>query len=195
MTKRRTVMSILTEMQKAHRAPHPVDPSQLYVKSTVGVEPAVPLTVAHGKDYREAIARAMNKDQVKSRKLQEQRMRAVRAGADERILAFTDLMYARMDRIGIPVFATEIMRSAERQEQLFLDGFSKVRVDGKHTRGLAVDIVHSIYAWDMSTEEWSFFGAVGKELAIQRGIRINWGGNDGPGDRFNWDPAHWELKE
>jgi len=183
-------------MQATKAQHHPIDPHQITVKSTAGVDPAVPLVVPVATDYRDAIARAVNKDQVRSVKLHQQRLRAVRVGAHPEILRFTDLMMDRMDKVGIPVWPHAIVRSLEAQKQLKHDGFSRAGAGrSPHNFGLAVDLVHSIYAWDMSPEEWSFFGAIGKELAKQRTIAIQWGGDWPPLVRdVGWDPAHWQIK-
>lgn len=151
--------------------------------------------------YKKALQRLSDMEQVRARKLQEQRMRADRTGVHPEILRFTELMYKRMDKAGIPVFAHELWRSPQRQAQLKKDGMSRLGTSlAPHPRGLAVDIVHSVHGWNMSPLEWNFFGHVGKELAIQRGIAIEWGGDwkdpnpDDPLD-VGWDPAHWQLRD
>lgn len=182
------------EARARSSSPLPGDAREIVTKHTVGVSPAVPLSVPYPEDYRQAIERVVNKDQVKSMKLTSQRLRAVRAGAYPQLLQFNDLLLNRLDKVGIPAWSHCIVRTAAVQAQLRADGFSKVRF-GAHMAGLATDIVHSIYAWDMSPEEWSFFGAIGKELAKQRGIPIQWGGDWPPLVKgVGWDPAHWQIK-
>lgn len=143
--------------------------------------------------------RIVNKEQVVSRKLTEQRARPLAGGAAPELLDFLYLFYKRLDGRGIPMFAHTIVRTPEEQQKLFLDGFSRDSPsDGIYPhKGCAFDLVHSIYAWDMSPQEWLIIGEVGKELAKQRRFDIVWGGDwlRKPTDRVGWDPAHWELRD
>lgn len=161
-------------------------------RRTVGQDPAVPLAVPVATNWKEAVMRIVNQDQVRSQKLTEQRIRPIAGGAAPQLLEFIWLFYKRMDGRGIPVFAHTIVRDYKEQLKLFDDGFSKDSPDdGKWPHmAFAVDLIHSIYAWDMSTYEWAIFEEVGKELAIQRSIDIVWGG-----DWKFYDPAHWELRD
>jgi len=146
--------------------------------------------------------RIVNHDQVRSQKLTEQRTRPIAGGAAPQLLEFIWLFYKRMDGRGIPVFAHTIVRDYKEQLKLFDDGFSKDSPDdGKWPHmAFAVDLVHSIYAWDMGDYEWLIFGEVGKEIAIQRNIDIVWGGDwfrkgQPRISKVGWDPAHWELRD
>lgn len=162
--------------------------------------PAVPLTVPVATTWKEAIVRIVNKQQCASQKLQEQRARPIAGGADPDLLEFLWVFYTRMSGRGIPVFAHTIIRDYDTQLKLYEDGFSDDSPkDGKWPHmGFAADIVHSIYAWDMSDYEWLIFGEVGKELAIQRNLDMVWGGDwfrKGSKARVGWDPAHWEVRD
>lgn len=142
--------------------------------------------------------RIVDKEQVVSRKLMEQRARPIVGGAAPELLDFIALFYRRMDKRGIPVFAHTVIRTREQQYVEFLEGDSLIDPRKKQWphMGTAVDIIHSIHAWNMSDYEWLIFGEVGKELAIQRGIDIVWGGDwKRPANKVvGWDPAHWELR-
>ena len=88
---------------------------------------------------------------------------------------------------GIPVRAFEMLRSEQRQIQLFNEGRSKVK-SGAHNVGCAVDIIHSTKAWELTKKEWDILGAIGKDVARKRDIKIEWGG-----EWQFYDPAHWQL--
>lgn len=173
--------------------------NRVAVRRTAGQEPAVPLTVPHPTNWREAILRIVDKEQVASLKLSTQRARPLAGGAAPELLDFLYLMYKRLDGRGIPMFAHTIVRTPEDQMKLYLDGFSRDSPeDGIYPhKGCAFDLVHSKYAWDLSWQEWQMIGAVGKELAKQRRFDIVWGGDwlRKPTDRVGWDPAHWELRD
>src|SRR5690606_17376323 len=92
----------------------------------------------------------------------------------------------------IPMFATEVWRDASRQDMLYVQGHSNARAgQSAHQYGLAVDIVHGVKAWDMPETAWKMIGHIGKELAIQNGLHIMWGGDF----KSLWDPAHWEIRD
>lgn len=131
---------------------------------------------------------------LRSRNYQEQQWRAERKGAHPNILIFEKLFIRRMHKVTVPVFAHNIIRDLGHQQRLFDEGVSKARPgQSPHQYGCAVDIVHGTKAWALTDEQWRLMGHIGHELAAQLGIKLVWGGNDGPGDKFAWDPAHWQL--
>ena len=111
-------------------------------------------------------------------------------------------MVRELAALDIPAFSNEIYRTEERQAQLLRAGRSKVSF-GAHNVGMATDVVHSLFAWDMSEVEWRIFGVVGFQVAARMKIRVVWGGDESklpgafsdPADSFRWDPAHWELAD
>lgn len=167
---------------------------------TVGVSPAVPFGVQLPTTWKQAVERIVNHDQVRSRKLTEQRMRPVAGGASPVLLDFLWHMYKRCDGRGIPVYAHCIVRTYEQQLAEYREGNSRDSPqDGLWPhKGTAVDIIHSIHGWQMSEYEWLILGEIGKELANQRGFDIVWGGDwipKGSKALVGWDPAHWELRD
>lgn len=119
-----------------------------------------------------------------------------RFGAHPELLEFADAAVKELDKYSIPMFAYEIIRTPERQKQLFDEGFSKVEKAGAHTVGCAVDLVHMTHAWDLTNEGWLIVGHILKDLCTRRGFQMVWGGDwkaDGTADLLGWDPAHWEL--
>jgi len=140
--------------------------------------------------YRHALRSVANKEFLKSDKYREQQFRADRKGAHVDILDFERLFIRRMRSLGIPMFATEVMRTLTRQELLIAQGKSKIRDarNGRHVKGEAVDIIHGVHGWDMTNKTWNMIGHIGEEVAKQAGIKVAWGGH-----WAFYDPAHWEL--
>lgn len=175
--------------------------NQLYAKPPKGgfvYEPPVtfPGDYTPHDDYRQAWKELQDRKMLASRKYAEQQWRALRIGANPRLLLHMRYFIARMAQLGVPVFASEIVRTHARQKQLHADGFSNA-VGGKapHPFGCAYDLIHSVHGWSLSPMQWEFFGHIGKELAIQRGIAMTWGGDWPPiKEKVGWDPAHWQLR-
>jgi len=147
------------------------------------------------ESYKQARADLVDAEWCRSRNHTEQQWRAMRIGAHPQIIDFTRYFVAKMKKLNIPVHASEIIRTPQRQKQLYEDGFSKaVGAKAPHPYGCAVDIIHSRKGWNLSQKQWELIGKLGKELAIQRGIAITWGGDWPPlKEKVGWDPAHWQL--
>lgn len=119
----------------------------------------------------------------------EQQKRADRETAHPDIIEFERCMIKRMAKHGVPMFASEVIRSDERQAMLKEQGRSKAGPgQSPHQYGMAVDIVHGVKGWNLNGDQWRLVGHVGKELAIQKGMKLVWGG-----DWSFYDPAHWEI--
>lgn len=125
-------------------------------------------------------------------KYADQQKRAVREGAHPKLLEFERLFVRRLaKKYGIPMFAHCVVRTAEEQKRLYVQGFSKASGGlSPHQYGCAVDIIHSLKAWKLERESWTMVGHIGKELALQMGVKLVWGG-----DWSFYDPAHWELSD
>lgn len=146
--------------------------------------------------FQQARAEMIDRDMTVSRRYQEQQWRALRIGAHPQIIEFTVMFIAKMKKLNIPMYPNEIVRTHARQKQLVQEGKSKAQgAKAPHPYGCAVDIVHSVHGWSLSKKQWQLVGQLGKELAIQRGIAIVWGGDWPPlVEQVGWDPAHWQLK-
>jgi hypothetical protein len=121
---------------------------------------------------------------------EEQHWRANRAGAHPAILEFETAFIRKMRAIQVPLFAHNMVRTAAEQTELYVRGVSKAKAgQSPHNFGCAVDIIHGRKAWDMDKKSWSIIGHIGKELAAQRGLKVEWGG-----DWKFYDPAHWQLE-
>lgn len=144
--------------------------------------------------YQGALAGIVNREFLRSERYQQQQWRALRRGAHPDVLEFERLFVKRMAKLGVPVFASEVIRSPERQNELFKQGNSRAKGgQSPHQYGCAVDIVHSTMGWNMEPKAWSLMGHVGNEIIAQRGLGIQsfaWGG-----DWSFYDPAHWQLAD
>jgi len=159
-------------------------------------EPFWPDEVVVHSTYGKARTAMVDADFCRSLKYQEQQWRALRIGAHPEMLLFTTLLIAKAKRLNIPLFASEIVRTHERQSALYREGFSNAQgAKAPHPFGCASDIVHSKLGWKLEPKQWELIGKLGKELAIQRGIKVTWGGDWPPiKNDVGWDPAHWQLK-
>lgn len=123
---------------------------------------------------------------------------------DRRLLrwaaVFTELCRLR----GIPVYTHSAFRTKAQQDKAVADGASKTPYPrSAHNIGCAVDIVHGVYHWALTPKEWAFLHLIGRraldlvnaDLIKADKLALNWGGDEGPGDTFRWDPAHWEITD
>lgn len=135
---------------------------------------------------------------LKTQKHQEQQWRARREGAHPDILEFERVFIRRAAKLGIPMFALHVVRTADEQMALFKAGASRDSPeDGLWPhKCCAVDLVHGRKAYDLTEQQWLLLGHIGHELAKAKGIEVEWGGDwKKPGQKLGWDPAHWQLAE
>jgi hypothetical protein len=132
----------------------------------------------------------MNPQFLKTSKYREQQGRAFREGAFPEIVVFEKAFIRELKKRGMPFFAHNMVRTFAEQDGLYVRGVTKARAgQSPHNYGLAVDIIHSNYAWDVFNDPSSceIVGHLGKEVAQRVGVNIEWGGD------WGWDPAHWEI--
>lgn len=141
-------------------------------------------------NYRDALRGIADPQFLRTPKYREQQWRADRNGLDPQLLLFERMLVRRALQAGIPLFCSEAIRSAKRQQELFVKGFSKLTA-GPHMKGMAVDIIHSVRAWEMDRKQWDLIGHIGKDIIQSEGLEIRWGGD---WTTF-WDPAHWERED
>ena len=92
-------------------------------------------------------------------------------------------------KYNVPLYVHSAFRTQQEQETLFRKGRSKaVYPRAAHCQGAAVDIVHGLFHWDLTSGEWERLGMLGHDVARKLSIDITWGGN-----WSFYDPAHWEL--
>lgn len=153
--------------------------------------PEFPLDVPVPATFTAALAGLVDRGFLGSRRWQEQQWRADRLGANPLLLEFEKRMVGRAAKLGIPLFASEVIRSRVRQDHLYALGNSKAKAgQSPHQYGLAVDIVHSVRGWALSRMEWELLGHIGSEAAKGLGVvsKIEWGG-----EWSFYDPAHWQI--
>lgn len=146
--------------------------------------------MAEYKTNDEALAGLVDRTFLRSQRFQQQQMRAVTTGAHPKILLFSAKLVKKMAAMGVPMFPHTIVRTYAHQLIEFREGNSKDSpFDGvwPHRRH-AVDIIHGTRAWALTPKQWALVGHVGKELAKDNSIKVEWGG-----DWSFYDPAHWEL--
>ena len=141
--------------------------------------------------YRAALDGLRNVEFLQSDRYREQQERANRKGAHADIIQFEKAFIRRMESLGVPMFAHNMVRTVAEQNALYVKGVTKAKgKEGPHTHGAAVDIVHSTMGWNIPDKSWKILGHIGLEVAKTQGIDITWGGNW----KF-YDPAHWELTD
>lgn len=131
----------------------------------------------------------------------DQQQRAVTDGAHPAIIEFARVFVRRMARKhGVPLFAHNMVRTAEQQTELFVRGVSLSKAgQSPHNYGCAVDIVHCIKAWDLELPSWTMLHHIGMEVAHGLGIKLvcgyDWDGDGDLTDQKLFDPAHWQLAD
>lgn len=149
-----------------------------------------PLDVPVLDTFADAVKSLRDPAYAASQNWQRQQWRAVRLGAHRDIKEFERRFIKRCYKLGIPLFAHNMVRTREDQDKLFADGVSKAKGgQSAHNYGMAVDIVHGVRAWNLQPKEWQVLGHIGTELAKSMGVEVVWGGS---WTTF-YDPAHWEL--
>lgn len=140
-----------------------------------------------------ALAGMVNREYLSSRGWLAQQARAVRDFAHPDLLEFERVFVRRLAKLGVPVFAAEVIRSAKRQDDLYALGNSRARGgQSAHQYGCAVDIVHSVKAWGLTDKQWQLLGHIGKELITQKGLAVDSAAWPDFNGRF-YDPAHWQI--
>ena len=150
----------------------------------------LPETVVVVGGYREALNSIRDRAYLMGERYAAQQMRADRVGTNADLLAFYDAFQRQLRALGVPMFAAEFRRSADRQDALHAAGKTKaLRGQSPHGFGLAVDVVHSKLGWDLTRQQWTLIGHIGKSVAARGRMKIDWGG-----DWEFYDPAHWQVR-
>lgn len=124
---------------------------------------------------------------------------------DTRIMEWAALFIEELRRANCPFYVHSAFRTREQQDKHVRDGVSKTPWPAAaHCQGKAVDIVHGLFHWDLTDNEWLWVGAIGRQVHEKLMAKtpkadrwpLVWGGswNKGRGPTvLGWDPAHWEI--
>lgn len=169
---------------------------KMWNKETGGGVQSAPLPISHEtvqsppESVNSADVRSLIDLQlVKSNYYKDQILRADRTDAHPDIVRFYNRLRVELERRGIPFYAHQFYRGKAEQDRLKAAGRSKAAWGSSpHNYGLAVDMVHALYHWDLTKAQWALIGTIGKEVARKLDLKVTWGG-----DWNFYDPAHWQL--
>lgn len=120
--------------------------------------------------------------------------------ADRRLLRWAAVFVELARMRGIPLYAHCAFRTEAEQAKVNSSGNSKAAYPrSPHNIGEAVDIVHGVYHWTLTPDEWAFLAVVGwraidlvnRDLKKVDQLQLTWGGTF----KTLWDPAHWEITD
>lgn len=129
-----------------------------------------------------------------------QSTRADWAYCDRRLMYWAALFVQNARKRGIPLYVHCALRDEAEQAKLKAQGHSKaVYPRSAHNIGEAVDIVHSVFHWNMTRDEWALLHVLGRltldrvnaQLPKPRKLSLTWGGDF----KSLYDPAHWEISD
>ena len=127
-----------------------------------------------------------------------QSTRADWAHCDPRLMGWAGQFIKAAEKRGIPLYVHTALRGKQEQNAAYDKGRSKARYPSSaHNIGEAVDIVHGVFHWDMSGQEWGFLHELGSRVLdrMNAGVKkedqlhLTWGGHF----KSLYDPAHWEI--
>lgn len=126
--------------------------------------------------------------------------RADWAHCDPRLMYWAAMMIKAARKRQIPLYVHCALRDKAEQDRVYAAGHSKVKYPrGAHNIGEAVDIVHGVYHWQMSRDEWALLSVLGRlcldrvnaQLRKDDKLHLQWGGDF----KSLYDPAHWEVRD
>lgn len=143
------------------------------------------------KDYTAAAYALADAPALKRLDVRKKQSEVEYQGVHPDIVSFWKAFCVACKGRNIPVMAFEMLRTEQRQMELYAQGRTKAKAgESPHQYGLAVDVVPLVNGqptWSISKKQWDIIGAIGKEVARKRNIKIEWGGD------WGWDYAHWEI--
>lgn len=119
---------------------------------------------------------------------------------DRRLMRWSAVFVELARKRGIPLYVHTAFRNAEEQARVNVAGNSKAPWPrSPHNIGEAVDIVHGVYHWQLSKQEWSLLHLLGLRALdlVNAGVKaadrlaLTWGGDF----KSLYDPAHWEVAD
>jgi hypothetical protein len=127
-----------------------------------------------------------------------QSTRADWAHCNPRLMGWAGEFIKAAEKRLIPLYVHSALRGKAEQNALYAKGRSKARYPlSAHNIGEAVDIVHGVFHWDMTRQEWRFLHELGSRVLdrMNAGVKkedqlhLYWGGHF----KKPFDPAHWEI--
>lgn len=141
--------------------------------------------------YRDALRYLRSRTFTRSSRYRAQQWKADRRGADPKLLEWEAAFIRRLEKLDIPVFAPVVFRSERVQQRLYVTGKSDQQPgESLFNHGLAIQIVHAQHGRNLPKLCWDLLGHLGKEVARQTGIDMEW-----QGDKPGGDPAEWVLTD
>lgn len=121
-------------------------------------------------------------------------------GVDRRLQYWAALFVEYARQRGVPLYVQCALRNRAAQEAARSRGYSRAAYGrSAHNIGEAVDIVHGLFHWDMTRDEWRLLHVLGlraldrvnAQLPRDRRLALTWGGDF----KSLYDPAHWEITD
>lgn len=118
---------------------------------------------------------------------------------DPRLMRWAALFVELARKRGIPLYVHSAFRTEAEQARAVADGHSRTPYPrSAHNSGEAVDIVHGVYHWTLTKQEWSMLHVLGLRAVdlVNRDLKkvdhlvLTWGGS-----WSFYDPAHWEIAD
>lgn len=119
---------------------------------------------------------------------------------DPRLRFWAALFQEMARKRGIPLYVHCALRGAAEQNKAVASGNSKAAYPkSAHNIGEAVDIVHGVFHWQLTRQEWALLHLLGQfaldrvnsRLKAAHKLHLTWGGNF----KSLYDPAHWEITD
>lgn len=119
---------------------------------------------------------------------------------DRRLMRWAALYIELARKRGIPLYVHCALRTEVDQIKARAGGFSNaVYPQSAHNIGEAVDVVHGIFHWSLSKQEWALLHVLGLRALdlVNAGVKaadrleLTWGGHF----KGLYDPAHWEITD
>lgn len=119
---------------------------------------------------------------------------------DPRLMRWAALFIEYARKRGIPLYVHCALRSEAEQAKVNAAGNSRALYPrSAHNIGESVDIVHSVFHWDLTKQEWKLLHVLGLRaldrinatLKKDDKLQLTWGGDF----KSLYDPAHWEVTD
>ncbi|MFV1531179.1 MULTISPECIES: M15 family metallopeptidase [unclassified Phaeobacter] len=142
-------------------------------------------------DHHKAAKALVDHQQINSLKYRKMAHRTSWDNAHPDIIDFHRALHKELRARSYPFYAFFFFRTHAQQNALYSRGVTKAKGgQSPHNYGCAVDEIHCSRLWNLTRKEWAVIGAIGKEVARRRNIKMDWGG-----DWNFYDPAHWQLSD